>query len=299
MTSEAWIYYQIIEPFWIIRECNADLWLNYNRIYNPNTLYDKELGYDFMILFKNNYQFYSDGKISSDQFDYYEPRVKGRYYLNPRKLNINLNLNTDPRKSLNFNFRYGFISQATIEHMEHDIDANANLRLGQRFEINYGINSIQSLNERGFADNSNADSITFAKRNVNTLVNTLGTSYILSNKTSLRLRARHYWSGVANDQYYILQKDGSLIENETFSGNKDQNYNAFTVDMIFRWIFAPGSELSLAWKTTSYSNEDNVNYNLTTNFQKAWMNQTSSLSLKVLYYIDYNSLIKKRQKTNN
>lgn len=296
MTSEAWIYYQIIEPFWIIRECNGDIWLNYNRIYKPNTLYDKELGYDFMILFKNNYQFYSDGKISSDQFDYYEPRVEGRYYLNPRKLNINLNLNTDPRKSLNFNFRYGFVSQATIERMEHDIDANANLRIGHRFEINYGISSIQSFNERGFADNSNTDSITFAKRTVSTLVNTIGTSYILSNKASLRLRARHYWSGVANNQYYILQKDGSLIENETFSGNKDQNYNAFTVDMIFRWIFAPGSELSLAWKAISYSNEDKVVYNFSNNLQKAWINQTNSLSLKVLYYIDYNNLIKKNTK---
>lgn len=296
MTTEAWIYYQIIEPFWIIRECNGDIWINYNRICNPNTLFDKEIGYECMILFKNNYQFYSDGKISSDQFDYYEPRVNGRYYLNPKKLNINLNLNTDQRKPLSFYLRYGFVSQATIAHVEHGFDANANLRIGQRFEINYGISSIRSFKERGFTDNSNADSIIFAKRNVSTFVNTLSTSYILSNKASLRLRARHYWSGVANNQYYLLQTDGSLIEIPAFYDNKDQNYNAFTVDMIFRWIFAPGSELSLAWKTASYSNEDRVIKDYATNFQKAWLNQTNSISLKVLYYIDYNSLIKKKNR---
>jgi len=126
-----------------------------------------------------------------------------------------------------------------------------------------------------------------------TFINTLSTSYILNNKASLSLRARHYWSGVANSNYYLLQTDGSLVENPTYSENKDQNYNAFTIDMIFRWIFAPGSELSLAWKAISYSDENAVIYNYGTNFQKAWLNQTNSLSLKVLYYIDYNSLVKK------
>ncbi len=102
--TEVWLYYQIIDPFWIIREYNGDIWLNYNRIYNPNTLFDKEAGYEFVVRFSNNYLFYSDGKITTDQFDYYEPRVKGRYYLNPKRWLINLNLDTDQRKNLNFRF---------------------------------------------------------------------------------------------------------------------------------------------------------------------------------------------------
>jgi len=293
-TTEAWIYYQIIEPFWIIRECNGDLWYNYNRIYNPNTLFDHEIGYDMMVRFKNNYTFMSDGRLSTNQYDYYEPRVTGRYYLNPSKLNINLYLNTDQRKSLNFAFRYGITTQPSVGHVEHDIDAQADLRIGHRFEINYGVSNINSLNERGYVDNNTTDNtISFSKRDVMTFINTLSTSYILNNKASLSLRARHYWSGVANSNYYLLQTDGSLVENPTYSENKDQNYNAFTIDMIFRWIFAPGSELSLAWKAISYSDENAVIYNYGTNFQKAWLNQTNSLSLKVLYYIDYNSLVKK------
>jgi len=293
-TTEAWIYYQIIEPFWIIRECNGDLWYNYNRIYNPNTLFDHEIGYDMMVRFKNNYTFMSDGRLSTNQYDYYEPRVTGRYYLNPSKLNINLYLNTDQRKSLNFAFRYGITTQPSVGHVEHDIDAQADLRIGHRFEINYGVSNINSLNERGYVDNNTTDNtISFSKRDVMTFINTLSTSYILNNKASLSLRARHYWSGVANSNYYLLQTDGSLVENPTYSENKDQNYNAFTIDMIFRWIFAHGSELSLAWKAISYSDENAVIYNYGTNFQKAWLNQTNSLSLKVLYYIDYNSLVKK------
>ena len=50
--TEAWMYYQIIEPFFIFRELNGDIWYNYNRMYNPNTLYDNEIGYDLFIRFK-------------------------------------------------------------------------------------------------------------------------------------------------------------------------------------------------------------------------------------------------------
>ena len=105
---------------------------------------------------------------------------------------------------------------------------------------------------------------------------------------------RHYWSGVGNKEFYLLQPDGSLSSYPDFTQNKDMNYNAFTIDMVFRWIFAPGSELSLAWKTNSYDGEDRVVYNYFDNLNNSWLNQKNSLSLKVLYYIDYNKLRKKK-----
>ncbi len=172
---------------------------------------------------------------------------------------------------------------------------NAVYRLGKRFELNYGVSTINTANEVGFVEKiSSGDSIIFAKRNVTTLVNTFSSSFIINNKASLNLRARHYWSGVENKTYYLLQNDGLLSNNTGYLQNKNQNYNAFTVDIIFRWIFAPGSEFSMAWKTISYSDDNTINYNYANNLEKSWLNQASSLSLKVLYYIDYNSLIKKK-----
>ena len=119
---------------------------------------------------------------------------------------------------------------------------------------------------------------------------------MINNKTSLSLRARHYWSGVENNQYFLLNSNGSLSGISSFTNNLNQNYNAFTIDMIIRWIFAPGSEMSLAWKTLSYSNENAIEYNYLNNFRKAWLNQTNSISLKILYYIDYNNLVKRYKK---
>ena len=298
--TEAWMYYQVIEPKWILREWNGGLWVNYNRVYKPNTLYGTEGGYEASARFTNNFYLYSNGSISSKQYDYYEPRVTGRYYLNPANSHFNVQLTSDTRKPLSFSVDYAFRSQPSISRVDHGVEAEANLRLGPQFVFSYDISRNRSENERGYVENNVAgDSITFARRNVTTLVNTLSTSYILNNKAGLTLRARHYWSGVDNNQFYLLQNDGSLSDNPDFSANRNQNYNAFTIDMVFRWIFAPGSEMSVAWKTNSYSNENTVNYKYFDNLSKSWLNQKNSLSLKVLYYIDYNTIKKKKNKKNN
>lgn len=297
ITSEGWLFYQIVDPFWIIRECNGDVWLSYNRVYNPNTLYDTAIGYDFMIRLKNNYTLFSDGKMTTDQYDYYEPRVQGRFYVNPYKRFLNFYLNTDQRKKLNFSAHYGLITQPKINQIEHDFDLEANLRIGQRLQLVYDLGNYNSKNEYGFVNyNSSEDSITFARRNVKTISNKLSASYILSNKTSISIRGRHYWSGVANKNYYLLQHDGSLSDYSDYADAENQNYNAFTIDMIFKCIFAPGSEFSFAWKTFSYIDEENLDYRYQNNLQKSWKDQTGSLSLKVLYYIDYNNLFKKTKK---
>jgi len=292
--TETYMYYQIIEPFWIIRECNADIWYNYNRMYFPNTLYDNEMGYDLFVRFKNNYFLNSKGQYTSDKFDYYEPRTTGRYFLNPRSYDLYAYLNSDQRKPLSISTQYELITQPNIGKVSNMIGADANLRIGHRMELYYGISITDTKNERGFTDKTGSDSIIFAKRNVSTLINTLSASYILSNIASLSLRGRHYWSSVENSKFYLLQTNGSLTDNSIYTQNMDQNYNAFTVDMIFRWIFALGSELSLAWKTATYSNENIIEHNYWNNFQKSWFNQGNSLSLKILYYIDYNNLIKKK-----
>lgn len=293
ITSEAWLYSQIVKPFWIFREINGDIWWNYNRMYKPNTLFDNEMGGDFSAKFKNNYNLSLSGKYNTNQFDYYEPRVQGQFYFNPYFYEFEMSVSSDSRKPLNLGLGYEYTNQPTTGHCENSIAAEAQWRIGQHLGIDFSTEYSKSKNERGFAFlNENEDSVVFAKRNVSTFINTFNTTYVINNKTSLCLRARHYWSGVENKQYYLLNTQGLLSDFPSYTNKLDQNYNAFTIDMIFRWIFAPGSEMSLAWKALSYSNEDTVDYNYQSNLHKAWLNQTNSFSLKILYYIDYNNFIK-------
>ena len=296
VTSEAWLYYQIIDPFWIFRECSGDIWWNYNRMYNPNTLYDNEIGYDLKFRFKNNYFLSSSGQFATNKYDYFEPRVTGRFYIDPYDFQYNININSDSRKRFSYSLLYRYKNQPVTNQTNHDFGTELNWRIGQQLAVEYELTSINSKNGFGYAmQNNSADTIIFAKRNVSALVNTLQTNFVINNKSGISLRARHYWSGVTNSDYYLLQQNGTLTS-QTYSGNANQNYNAFTIDMIFRWIFAPGSELSLAWKTNSYSNTTEVNNNYWKNIKDSWLNKQNSLSLKVLYYIDYNTIVTKSRK---
>ena len=122
----------------------------------------------------------------------------------------------------------------------------------------------------------------------------LSASYALNNKANVRIRVRHYWSGAKNKDFYLLQNDGLLNRDYAYT-HDDENFNAFSVDMIFRWIFAPGSEMTFAWKNSAYAELTDFDNNYTRNLRNTWKNQSNSLSVKVLYYIDYNNLKKKKK----
>ena len=294
--SEAWVYFQIIEPFGIFREYNWNLWYDYVRVFNPNTVCDHEGGYNFNVTFTNNYYINLNGAGFSDQYNYNEPRVKGRFYHNPSYYYYNFNLTTDNRKSLSFYFHYGHTDEPFDEYYADFGDFQANLRIGQRASFYYGLGVSLVANVHGYVDHyANDDSIVFAKRDVNTITNVLSGSYVLNNKMSINCRVRHYWSGAKNKMFYLLLDDGSLAYNPSYTKNKDKNYNTFTVDMNFRWIFAPGSELVFAWKSLSEVENEIVRMDYFNNLGKSWKDQANSLSLKVLYYIDYNSLKRKNK----
>jgi hypothetical protein len=154
-----------------------------------------------------------------------------------------------------------------------------------------------AINDRGFVDKTESeDTIWFARRDVKTIENSIEASYSFTNNASLSFRVRHYWSGANNKEYYQLENDGSLEPDPNYLQNKNENYNAFNVDLIFRWIFAPGSELTFSWKNAIFTDGEEVNPDYFDNLSNTWhSDQINSLSVKILYYIDYNSLRKKRQ----
>jgi len=55
----------------------------------------------------------------------------------------------------------------------------------------------------------------------------------------------------------------------------------------------PGSELSIAWKTNTYLKTNDPEYYYFKNLTDSWQNQINSISVKILYYLDYNSLRKR------
>jgi hypothetical protein len=63
--------------------------------------------------------------------------------------------------------------------------------------------------------------------------------------------------------------------------------------MVFSWIFAPGSSLNFVWKNEITTETDTVSGSYFNNLNDTFMEpQLNNISLKIVYYIDYQRLRK-------
>jgi len=126
-----------------------------------------------------------------------------------------------------------------------------------------------------------------------TLENTISGAFIFTANSYLSLRGRYYWSRAAYDgDYYDLVADGSLTP-AIFGGDNDVNTNYLNIDVVYSWRFAPGSELSLVWKNAIFSESEIITNESIKNFRDLLsMPKTNSVSLKILYYLDYQNFRK-------
>ena len=129
----------------------------------------------------------------------------------------------------------------------------------------------------------------------------MGIDYTITNRIGMTFRLRHYNAKINYNYFSELLDNGRLQTLTDYTGNDingnsvyNINYNAFTIDMLFRWVFFPGSELNLVWKNSIFTNDGNVNDNywltLNNTLQNGPMN---TLSLKVIYWLDAQYLKKK------
>jgi hypothetical protein len=74
------------------------------------------------------------------------------------------------------------------------------------------------------------------------------------------------------------------------NGAYDVNYNAWSIDMVYRWIFAPGSEINVVWK--NQLQQDDVGELLPTNYRQNFERMIesgfiNSLSIRAVMFLDY------------
>ena len=182
------------------------------------------------------------------------------------------------------------------------------LGISPRFRVNDRLNFIYSFiindkyDERGYADDFivNGEEVgLFSKRDFLTQIHVLTSTFALSNKATIDARVRHYWSSVDAKELFELQDDGSLIPADLDmvaqygESTYDKSYNAWSVDLGLRWFFSPGSELSIVWKNTLYSNGSQIPNNYFENWEQMLEETFSnSLSFRVLFFLDYNTVKK-------
>ncbi|MBI3136169.1 MAG: carbohydrate binding family 9 domain-containing protein [Bacteroidetes bacterium] len=299
--------YNIYEPFWKLYRFWSSLSVNYSRNRIPEAFANFVIVAECGGTFKN---FMTAGMWSQIEpvitYDYFEPRVAGRAYEYPRNIRIGGFISSNYSKPFSLDVDAAFFRFDDIGRYLYNMTVSPRFRFSDKFFMVFTNYINYAQNEEGAAVTNNFDipfdgeDPVFAIRDRFTTENTIEASYIFNNKMGITFRLRHYWSKADYDAFYRLDADGKF-QPTTYTGMTadsvslhNNSFNAFTIDMAYRWVFAPGSELSLVWKNSIFSFSEETQKNYFQNIQDlSTIPATNSISLKLLYYIDYWTLRQK------
>lgn len=308
--------YNIFKPFGAFNKANFSFWSQYSRLQKPSVYNSFNTGLNVFFFTKKFFAFGAFTEIEPFVVnDYFEPRTEdfSRYYASPKNYNFGCFISTDYRKRVALDVETNYRS---YEHGRH----RWNISVSPRFRLNDKISLIENTNlndwvhEVGYVDadgqslgyqSLNSGDILFGVRNQLTVENALSFKYTFNSQMGINFRARHYWTRVRYNDYKTLDTDGSLLPTayEGVDANgKDLHsvaVNIFNIDMVYSWRFAPGSDFYIVWKNAIYSDAGNIKHNYFTNTGHLFENpQNNSLSLKVIFYLDYLQVKRNKQSSN-
>lgn len=295
MRTNGNLRYNVFSPFWIYNNISARIGFYTEQLYLPSKFMRLEFNGNVWGTFKN---FLTTGiDFSYQPFgydDYFESRQAAQVWQKPVWGRIGGFFSSDYRKAFALDGRasYRRFQAETAEWQGADViegELEPRFRFSDRLNMIITQNTTIRRNNIGFVTNATVDgeaAIIFGARYFQTLENRITLNYLFNPQMSLSFSARHYWALVEYSSFYKLLEDGSL-GSTSYNEEHDQNYNAFNIDLIYRWRFAPGSELNVVWKNAVLNTTDELEFNYFNNFTEMFQdNQRNQFSIKLLYFLD-------------
>ncbi len=313
--------YNIYKPFWKLTRLSTYGGLNYSLLEQPRRYQDASVyaGAN-TTLAKSFLSMRLNVDAAPLTRDYFDPRRApiGKYYVRkPGNFGFNGYFSSDYRKKFALDLGYG--GRLFVPDGDRTGRTGYDLSLGPRYRASNQLSFVYQIaygvryNQIGYAGGLNPDEpldagllqefggrtgdVLLGRRNVTTITNTGTATYTFTNRMSFNIRLRHYVSNVHYRDFSRLHPDGLETPEPAYARNRDNTFNAFNIDAVYSWWFAPGSQVSIVWKNASATslsaNEatplyfDNLSNTLNTP-------HNNSVSVKVLYYLDYLALRRKR-----
>jgi hypothetical protein len=242
--------------------------------------------------------------------DYFEPRgniIGDKKFIRPIWTSTRAWFSSNYQKRFAADIGLGYVFVERNDWWEWNYDFETRFRItNQLFLIHYWEQRFQN-NSEGYAVDFGEpefayDGIIFGNRNRINTTQTIGIDYTLTNRIGLTFRLRNYNAIIKYNSFSELLNSGRLGYLENYTGNDengqsvyDINYNAFTIDMLFRWVFFPGSEINIVWKNSIFSNNEKVNQTYwNTLFSSLEDGPMNTFSVKLIYWLDAQYLKKKK-----
>jgi hypothetical protein len=232
-------------------------------------------------------------------YDYYEPRVTGRYSIDPYRYSGFCYF------SSNYNKKFAIDISPTISYFsqkgrtDFDISIEPRYRFNDRFSLKYNFFIYRRINFRGYATQIDTDAnpltprdIIYGNRDQITYTNSLSGKYSINSQMNFNISVFHYWSYSENKKFLLLEQNGLLSDYTGTVSNKDRSLSFWNLDLSYSWWFAPGSQVSVLYRNNSGKYSQEVNKDFAKNFTNLINNDVlqHTFSISVKYFIDYNQV---------
>lgn len=244
---------------------------------------------------KNNYYNFSINTRLAESYDFYEPRIDGRFVYLPKAYGGGFYFSTNNNKRFGYDFNPS-VSFTPEKHRESFyVFFSPRYRFTNRLGGSLSFSYQRQNNNVGYVDDTYIDEnsaydIYFAKRNRSTYTVTLGSKYSINKDMTINLNTRYYWSYADNRSFFTLADDGHLTP-ALYDENQNSNFNTWNMDLSYSWWFAPGSQISVLYRNNAdIFNRDidrDFNYNFANTFKE---NLNHVFSISIRYFIDYNRI---------
>jgi len=228
-----------------------------------------------------------------ETFDFYTPRSPGRFSYVPRYALGQFIFSSNYNRPFALDFVLLSRKYDENRRVTYAWNLSPRYRANDKLMLIYSFEYSRDLSDRGYVGNTETD-ILYAERDIKTIVSQLSAKYALNNKMTLNLTARYYWSFSQNRRMFTLNDNGYLNDT-TFVAGLDENFNVWNMDLNYSWWFAPGSQLSVLYRNNALTYTNVVQHNFKDNVNDLFRDNLNNVfSLSVRYYIDYNSLRRRK-----
>jgi hypothetical protein len=286
------VSYQIFKPTNHFNFLRVSFFAGHFRRFEPSVTTGNYMEIDF---FATNLRQLSYGlEIGTnlgERIDFFEPRTEGRYWVRNGMFSTEGYFSSDFRKKIAVEVGIDFRKRYETDEYSYELGVGPRYRVNDKLEFGYGFTLDRSFNQPGYVDTLDDETIIFGVRQNDQIENSFSGKYNFNDRSSVSLSFRHYWSTVAyQDQFYELEDDGYLTEHP-YSEENDLNFNNWNLDLRYVWQFTRGSEFVALYRNTIQSEDDRSDLSFGENLSDL-LDQPYGhlLSLKLIYYLDYNNL---------
>lgn len=264
-----------------------------NFLYEPNTYTGTFGGFDTRFTLKNFDSFgFEVFGAWGNRFDFFEPRVAGRFFKQGTDYNLVWFYNTDSGRKLSSSFRVRFNDYLETNQQSWSTRISPQYRFSNKFNINYSLDLEATREDRGYVTDNGVD-VVFGDRDIIEVENQLRLNYNFNIKHAISLNFRHFWTTVQyKNRYFDLLDTGEVQASTNDIGfNPDTNFNIWNLDLSYNWQFAPASQAILLYRNSIFNRTDQgaLGYldSLSDLFDQPIRH---TISLRIVYFLEYQKL---------